>query len=257
MKKTTLIAMAVSGILLGLLPESAQARRGWHRQSTHAQTPAAALLPVVDAELLPAEVTDLQFMREEEKLARDVYLAMYQQYGTRVFRSIARAEQRHMDAILNVLTTYGLEDPALEEAGKFANAELQELYDRLVETGMQSESDALMAGALVEEVDIEDLVAAMGRTTNSLLLGVYGNLLDGSNNHLRAFVRNLEALTGETYTAQHLSQEEVEAILVQDQVRGRRRQNHVGDQSGAQNGSRRSGSRSRRSRNTRQDWRSW
>ena len=243
MKKSTLVAMVVVGILLGLLPESAQARRGRHRQSSCEQTPAAA----VDAELLPAEVTDLQFMREEEKLARDVYLAMYEQYGTRAFRNIARAEQRHMDAILNVLTTYGLEDPALEEAGTFANAKLQALYDQLIETGMQSETDALMVGALIEEVDIEDLVAAMGRTSNSLLLGVYGNLQEGSNNHLRAFARNLEALTGETYTAQHLSQEDVETILAQDRGRGRGRGR--GRQNGT--GNRRNGSCSRRSCNTR------
>ena len=37
----------------------------------------------------------LSYMREEEKLARDVYLALYEKWGIRTFLNIAKAEQQH------------------------------------------------------------------------------------------------------------------------------------------------------------------
>ena len=117
-----------------------------------------------------------------------------------------------MDALLGLLDKYGLEDPILG-FGKFADEELQELYDDLVATGLQSKLEALMVGALIEEVDIEDIVLAMKRTNKTDILNIYGNLVAGSENHLNAFVRNIEAITGKTYIAQHISQKEVDAIL--------------------------------------------
>ena len=60
------------------------------------------------------ETADLLYMREEEKLARDLYLAFYDRYGLPAFSNIAAAEQRHMDAVRYVLEGYGLVDPAGE-----------------------------------------------------------------------------------------------------------------------------------------------
>ncbi len=163
--------------------------------------------------LTDAEVTDVMLMREEEKLARDVYNAMHELYELRVFSNIPRSEQRHMDAVLGLLRAYGLDDPARKEPGKFENTELQQLYDDLVLRGAKSRQDAFLVGALIEEVDIEDLVEAMKRTDREDILSVYDNLLGGSKRHLNAFVRNYEALSGETYQAQKIPQKEVDAIL--------------------------------------------
>ena len=163
--------------------------------------------------LTEAETRDLLLMREEEKLARDVYRAMHELYDQRVFSNIPRAEQRHMDAILGLLNAYGLDDPAKEKAGSFSNEELQKLYDTLVAKGAESKQEAFLVGALIEEVDIEDLIASMKRTEKADLLAVYGNLLAGSERHLNAFVRNYESLSGKTYTAQKMTQQKVDAIL--------------------------------------------
>ena len=163
--------------------------------------------------LTNAEARDLLFMREEEKLARDVYNAMHELYSQRVFSNIPRAEQRHMEAILGLLNAYGLDDPAKEDAGQFSNEELQKLHDTLVAQGAKSKQDAFLVGALIEEVDIEDIVEAMERTDKADILAVYSNLLSGSERHLNAFVRNYEAISGKTYTAQKISQEKVDAIL--------------------------------------------
>ncbi len=202
MKRKTLLALMVCGIMTGWMLESAMAGK----KGKGGGKPAPA--PV----LTKAEADDLLFMREEEKLARDVYITLYAEWSVRAFSNISQSEQRHMDSILGLLEKYGLEDPALG-FGEFANAELQELYDTLVADGLQSKLDALMVGALIEEVDMEDIVEAMKRTNKSDILTVYGNLLAGSENHLNAFVRNIEAITGETYVAQWISQEDVDTIL--------------------------------------------
>ncbi|MEN8254688.1 MAG: DUF2202 domain-containing protein [Verrucomicrobiota bacterium] len=202
MRRNTLLALITCGIMTGLMLEPAMAGK----KGKGGGKPAPA--PVLTA----AEANDLLFMREEEKLARDVYVTFYAKWNARVFNNISQSEQRHMDAILGLLNTYGLDDPALG-AGEFSDTELQTLHDNLVADGLQFKLDALMVGALIEEVDIEDIVEAMKRTDKSDILAVYGNLLAGSENHLNAFVRNIEAITGETYLAQWISQDEVDAIL--------------------------------------------
>jgi hypothetical protein len=201
MNKKTLATLALCVIAIGSIIESATAK-GWKRNAK--TTPA----PV----LTETEAADLLFMREEEKLARDVYISMYEEYGLRVFNNISKAEQRHMDALLALLNTYGLEDPILG-FGEFANPELQELYDTLIAQGLESKLDALMVGALIEEVDMKDIVDAIERTNKTDIQSTYGNLLRGSQYHLRAFVRNIENFSGETYEAQWLTQEEVDAFL--------------------------------------------
>ena len=202
MRRNELLVLITCGIMTGLMLEPAMAGKKGKGGGKPAPTPVLTM----------AEANDLLFMREEEKLARDVYITLYAEWEARVFDNISQSEQRHMDAILGLINTYGLDDPALG-FGEFANAELQELYDNLVTDGLQSRLDALMVGALIEEVDMEDIVEAMERTDESDILAVYGNLLAGSENHLNAFVRNIEAITGETYVAQWISQEEVDAIL--------------------------------------------
>jgi hypothetical protein len=119
-----------------------------------------------------------------------------------------------MDAILNLLNTYNLPDPTVGNlVGEFVNTELQALYDALIARGKQSALEALLVGGVIEETDIEDLVAAMETSRLSNIDKVYQNLLNGSYNHLRAFASNIEALTGQPYVAQVVSQEIVDSIL--------------------------------------------
>lgn len=165
------------------------------------------------APLSDDETSGLLYMVEEEKLARDVYLTLYNETGLVVFDMIAESEGRHMDAVLSLIEKYNLTAPdTLDEVGVFENPELQALYDQLVEQGSQSIVDALQVGALIEETDIKDLEDWIAKTDNEDIKAVYGNLMAGSENHLRAFVRNLEA-QGVSYTAQVLPQEQVDEIL--------------------------------------------
>jgi hypothetical protein len=201
MKRNTLLVLLTGMLFAGVSLTPAYAGKGKNNRG-------GGTVP----QLSQAEANDLAFMREEEKLARDVYITLYDEWNLRVFSNISASEQRHTDAVLGLLVKYGLPDPTVD-FGHFTNPDLQALYDNLVATGLLSELDALMVGALIEEVDMEDIVVAMERTDEADILTVYGNLLAGSENHLQAFVRNIEAITGEAYVAQWLSQAEVDAIL--------------------------------------------
>lgn len=165
------------------------------------------------AVLTQEEIDDLMFMREEEKLARDTYITQYVNWGTLIFYNISLSEESHTTAVLSLIEKYRLEDPAKEAIGSFTDPELQALYDELTARAEASELEALLVGALIEEVDFEDIVNAMERTERSDILQVYGNLLNGSSNHLNAYVSVIEDRTGIPYTAQYLPQEVVDEIL--------------------------------------------
>jgi len=166
--------------------------------------------------LSEAEIAGLLYMREEEKLAHDVYLTLYQAWDLSIFRNIASSEQKHTDAVRSLLERYGIDDPAAEqEIGLFTNSELQTLYNELVDAGSQSITGALRVGATIEEIDILDLEKYLAQTQQEDIRQVYENLMAGSHNHLRAFVSTLERKTGETYEPQILSEETFEAILAQ------------------------------------------
>jgi hypothetical protein len=163
------------------------------------------------AALSVTEIEDLVFMREEEKLARDVYAELYRHYkegGTEllIFANIAASEQAHMEAMLRLLDKYRIDDPAADALpGEFENPVLAALYENLVSAstavspvigeptsgGKVSVEDALYVGAWIEERDMIDILESIDNTSRADIVGVYTNLLCGSRSHLRAFVRSL------------------------------------------------------------------
>ena len=166
--------------------------------------------------LTDAEVEGLLYMREEEKLAHDVYITLYQMWGIPVFQNIANSELSHTEAVMNLLNIYGIDDPAIGAAvGVFTNPDLQALYDQLVDLGRQSAADALRVGAAIEEIDILDLQANLETLTAADIRQVYENLLFGSENHLRAFTSVLQQQTGVTYVPQYMDQAAYDAIVAE------------------------------------------
>jgi hypothetical protein len=161
-----------------------------------------------------AETKALVYMREEEKLARDVYLGLHELWGSLIFANIADAEQRHMDAMARMLDLYGIGDPVVSDAvGAFSAASgLNTWYAELMDRGNDSLLEAFMTGAYIEEMDIGDLQSAIAATDEQSLISAYTNLLAGSRNHLRAFVAHITAL-GVDYEAQRLDQADVDAIV--------------------------------------------
>ncbi|MGF1615415.1 MAG: DUF2202 domain-containing protein [Gammaproteobacteria bacterium] len=165
------------------------------------------------ASLSYAERNDILFMREEEKLACDVYTYLHQLWGSAVFANIADSEQRHMDSMEKLVVSDGLTDPVQDDStGAFTNPELASLYVRLTTRRQVSKLEALYVGAYIEEIDTRDIQQAIDRATHADIIKTYESLLRGSRNHLRAFVRTIENM-GVVYEAQELPQSEVDAIV--------------------------------------------
>jgi hypothetical protein len=159
------------------------------------------------------EEESLLFMREEEKLARDVYLYLYDIWGDTIFLNISDSEQQHTDAVKGLIDKYDLPDPAADKAeGEFENLDLIGLYDLLTAQGAASLIDALIVGAQIEDLDINDLNSQLLFIDNADITLVYESLLKGSRNHLRAFTSRLTDL-GFTYVPVYISQEDYDAIV--------------------------------------------
>lgn len=102
-------------------------------------------------DLTPEEISSLRYMREEEKLAHDVYVALYESWNLPVFANIAASETRHTEQVQALLSQFGIADAAAGRApGSFENPELQTLYDSLVAQGTTSRQDAIEVGILIE-----------------------------------------------------------------------------------------------------------
>lgn len=194
-RKSTLMILALQGLVIA---------GGFALNTTLAVNPASAQAAAVA--LTPQEQTDLRFMREEEKLARDVYAALAAKWKLPVFENIAKSEQTHMDALLTIVQRYGITEPTLKAAGKFNDPALQSLYEKLVADGSQSLQAALKVGAAIEEIDIRDLDEKLASVKANDLRLTYGNLLSASYKHLQSFTRQLKQ-QGVSYTPQYLSPE--------------------------------------------------
>jgi len=167
------------------------------------------------------ESAGIVFMREEEKLARDVYQLLYTQWGQPIFSNIAASEQQHMDAVGTLIARYKLPDPASHTGtGVFVDPELQTMFNALMSQGQASLQAALQVGAMIEDLDIKDLNERIAQTDNPDVKQVYGNLLKGSRNHLRSFVAQLSTL-GVSYVPRYITQTEFDAIVNSPKETGR------------------------------------
>jgi hypothetical protein len=155
-------------------------------------TPGAAASATVLEPLDENEIATLLWMREEEKLARDVYITMTGKYTDKVFSNIAAAEQKHFDAIGRKLELYGIKDVALPDIGQFYDQDLQQMYDDFVAQGLEDYVEALYVGVAIEEADMVDLTVAIDGTDSRPLKKTYSHLLIGSQHHLDSFIKLLE-----------------------------------------------------------------
>lgn len=177
----------------------------------------------------------------EEKLAHDVYLNLSVKFPDyAVFSNIVNSETKHVETMLNKIVQFGLTDPNINDGPGEFNADnygeyFTKNYNALIDVDAAEIPllQALKNGALIEELDMHDIIycpevivetvgditdeygCGMEYTDAKALIRSYGNLLDGSENHLRAFVRAIETTFPEEYPylAQYLSQEEVDEIL--------------------------------------------
>jgi len=148
----------------------------------------ADLTDVASGTLTDSQKSAVAALAEEEKLAHDLYVAFADQYGTRTFTRIANAETQHLAEVRVILERYSITDPtAGREAGTFATAATQDLYNKLLADGSTGVDAASTAARTVESTDVTDLKSAVVGATAPDVLQVYANLLAGSQRHLVAF----------------------------------------------------------------------
>ena len=154
---------------------------------------------LVDIKELPFEAltdderTDIIALRQEEKLARDVYRKLYSIWGTRPFSNISAAEQRHMDRMEELIKKYDITDPAVDDTpGVFVDEVFSKLYQSFIERGAVSLSEAYQVGLEIENLDIADIDKALARTDNQDTKQIYDRLRNASERHKSAFTRLIE-----------------------------------------------------------------
>ena len=158
-----------------------------------------------------AQKSNLLYLLEEEKLARDIYILFDEIWGLNQFRNIKNSEEAHIGYVSTVLDMYKIEYELLP-IGEFKNIEIQGLYDSLALEGKKSSLHALMVGAFIEDLDISDLNVLLESATKDTLIDLYTRLLCGSKNHMRAFNKGIEK-EGSYYEPEFISEELFDEIL--------------------------------------------
>ena len=147
---------------------------------------------VLSGTVTESEAAGLLFMREEEKMARDVYAYMFAKYNLPVFGNITKSENAHMLAVMRLITAFKITDNSTNNPGEYTNSHIRDLYQQLLAMGNISLVDALKVGVLIEQTDISDLDKELLVVQNSSIKTVYTNLKAGSNAHLKAYIWNLK-----------------------------------------------------------------
>jgi hypothetical protein len=170
------------------------------------------------APLSTEEADGLKYMREEERLSRDIYRTMADKWGLIVFTNIARSEDKHMLAVKHLLDKYEVADPVKDDeqtattGDDFTNDNLGDLFDEFKQRGMNSMMEALQVGGEIEEIDLRDLLFEIDQTDNDDIISTYEHLVCGAFIHLRAYVRQIE-IRGEAYEPVYLTLEELSTIV--------------------------------------------
>jgi hypothetical protein len=169
MRKSAIAVVMAAGLIAGVAPAEA---------ATAPTRPTAA------------QKLQLQYLVEEEKLARDVYAYLAANVTSQKFSNIVKSEQTHMDNISALLKKYNYFNPTLNRAaGVYRDQELQALYYELTEQGSAGIAEAFAVGVAIEELDIADIKKMMVNPAPADVKLAWDLLLKGSINHLAAFSR--------------------------------------------------------------------
>ncbi len=154
---------------------------------------------------------DLIRLYEEEVLAHDLYVALGKVHPDIMpLRNIPRSELMHRNAMAAVLKADGISLPKPPAGRRFVSAGLDETFATWLAEGIKTEADACRVGVRLEEYDIKDLRKA--QLDFPAHKDVFAQLEAASNNHLRAFHRNLTARGG-VYLSEALPAAGIQAIL--------------------------------------------
>ncbi|AKH32816.1 hypothetical protein XF24_00483 [candidate division SR1 bacterium Aalborg_AAW-1] len=140
------------------------------------------------------QVTQLNYLIEEEKLAHDVYTTLGEKRNNKQFINIPKSEAQHKSLMTQLLQKYSITDPTQDSIGAFSDPELTELYHTLLTQGKQSPQEAIKVGIAIEQKDIADIEKILPSFINYPdIQAVLNKLLQGSRNHLKAFEKGVSS----------------------------------------------------------------
>ena len=165
--------------------------------------------------LTPEVEETIAYMGNEERLAHDVYLNLYNYHlnnGVEIkqlYNIATGAEVQHIEIVQSLVHKYNLDastiidNPVADSSitpdnmpsGQYGIPAIQNLYDTLYAKGQASQQDALEVGCMVEVTDINDLNAdiALAETAGAAdVVAAFNALRDGSYNHYWAFDKGLK-----------------------------------------------------------------
>lgn len=192
-KNLAIVGISVLVVVSGFVVFKNLAKNDSTPAATSKSTTSQTTAPANTATTLAGKSTEEQllYLIEEEKLAHDVYTVMYQKYGANVFGNILQSESTHQGKVLVLLQARNIADPRSSEVGVFKNQDLQALYNQLVEQGNKNATEAYKVGVIIEEKDIADISTQLATTTDQDVVVALESLRNGSENHLRAFNKQL------------------------------------------------------------------
>lgn len=165
-----------------------------------------------------ADTNHLIRLYEEEILAHDLYVELGKVHPEiRPFQNIRHSEARHREAMAGILQAEGITVPKPPDGRRFASKGLDRLYRQWLKEGRKSPVDACRVGVRLEDHDIADLRAAQRDFPKHR--EVLAQLEAASNNHLRAFHRNLTMRDG-SYKPEALPAADFTTIVEGEMQRG-------------------------------------
>ena len=163
---------------------------------------------------------DLAFMGNEERLAYNVYMNLYNYHNNngneikQLYNISSGSEVKHIETVRDLVNKYNIkpEDLTVLDSApvassttdqsdlpddKYGVAHIQTLYNDLMAKGESSVQDALEVGCMIEVTDINDLNPKIQNAIDSGakdLEDAFSFLRDGSYNHYWAFDKGLKNL---------------------------------------------------------------
>ena len=169
-------------------------------------------LSPTDLNLTDEQKYAIAYMWNDEKMAHDLYLALYNKFPNQnvLYNIATKAESTHELTVENLAQAYDINITNYQNgygehysqndldkygAGEFFIPAVQQTYDTLYNQGSKSEIDALKVGCMVEVVDVDDLNKYLDVVKDKPdIVNAFENLRSGSYNHYWAFDTALKNL---------------------------------------------------------------
>ena len=162
----------------------------------------------ITTDLVQEMKDSLTYMKDEERLASDLYLNLYNYYKNysdleiKQLNNIAtNTENDQISIIKSLVKRYDLNSSEPQDVnisrGVYENQVIQDLYDKFYAIGQNSQEEALKVGCMVEVTDINDLdkYISLAKESNATdIETAFKALRDGSYHNYWTFDQTLKNL---------------------------------------------------------------